>query len=164
VARDRRGQEELTRPWKFVVLQAQKISTSGKVNYSRTEGIDFAKLAKSKGASVLFFSEWGRKDVAGDGAAQQRIYQEMADAAAVGVAPISRAWDLALASRPEMPLHSPDGNHQSAVGAFLTGCVLFGKLTGESPANLAAFPYPEIDEKDRKFLTDMAAQALAAKD
>ena len=84
-------------PWKFVVLQAQKISMSGKHKYSQKEGLGLAKAAKSRGASVLFFSEWGRRDVPKDGVVQESIYQEMADAAGVRVAPVGRAWDVALA-------------------------------------------------------------------
>ncbi len=162
VARDPRCKEEIeTQPWKFVVLQAQKISVSGKFDYSRQEGIDIAKFAKARGATVFFFSEWGLRAVAGDGARQEKVYQEMARAAEVNVTAIGRAWDLALAERPEMPLHDGDGNHQSAVGAFLTACVLFGHLTGESPAPLASFEYGEMNEADRKFLADMAAKVLA---
>jgi hypothetical protein len=58
VGRDPRCREEIeSRPWKFVVLQAQKISVSGRHEYSRAEGIDIAKLAKARGAAVFFFSE-----------------------------------------------------------------------------------------------------------
>jgi hypothetical protein len=153
-------QEIESRPWKYVVLQAQKISMSGRYNYSRKEGIDIAKRARRRGATVFFFSEWGLKGVAGDAARNEKIYQEMADAADAGVAPVGRAWDLALSQRPDLPLHAPDGNHQSAVGAFLTACVLVGRLTGESPAPLSGFSYPEVDEKDRKFLADAAAMVI----
>ena len=55
----------------------------------------------------------------------------------------------------------PDGNHQSALGAFLTACVLCGQITGESPASLGAFPYPNANDDERKFLAEMAAKALA---
>jgi hypothetical protein len=153
-------QEIESQPWKYVVLQGQKISASGRFDYSRKEGIDIAKLARSRGAEVLFFSEWGLQNVEGDGARTEKIYQEMARAAGVGLVPVGRAWDLALAGRPDLPLYAPDGNHQSAVGAFLTACVLAGRLTGESPAPLAAFSYPDVNEKDRKFLADSAAKAL----
>ena len=55
LARNPRSREEVEkRSWKYVVLQAQKISVSGKHNYSRTEGIDFAKFAKTRGAAVYF--------------------------------------------------------------------------------------------------------------
>lgn len=162
VAHDPTCREEIeTRPWKHVVLQAQKISVSGNYNYSRTEGIDIAKLAKGRGANVLFFAEWGLWGKAGDGPRQEKVYQEMADEAGVGVAGVARAWDLALAERPDLPLYADDGNHQSAVGAFLTAAFLVARLTGESPAPLAAFPYPPVDETDRKFLADVAARAAA---
>ena len=149
-----------TRRWKFVVLQAQRISVGGKHEYSRKEGIDIAKLAKERGAKVFFYSEWGLKDVAGDGARNEKIYREMADEAGVRVTPVNRAWDLALSQRPDLPLHEPDGNHQSKLGAFLTACVLFERLTGESPAPLAAFPYAAASEADRKFLVEAAVKAL----
>ena len=162
VARDSRCRDEVeSRPWKSVVLQAQKISASGRHEYSRQEGIDVAKLAKARGAAVFFYPEWGLKDVAGDGPRTEAIYRAMADAAGVGVVPVGRAWDLALARRPDLPLHAADGNHQSALGAFLTACVLFGRLTGESPAALASFPYAEANEPDREFLAGAAAEALA---
>lgn len=79
----------------------------------------------------------------------------------VGVAPVARAWDLALAGRPDLPLHSADGTHKSELGAFLTACVLFGRLTGENPAALAAYPYLAANEADRTFLAGIAAEALA---
>jgi hypothetical protein len=159
-AHEPRCRDEIeSRPWKFVVLQGQKISVSGREEYSRTEGIDIAKLAKARGATVLFFSEWGLRGVSGDGPRQEKVYQEMAREAGVGVAGVARAWDLALAERPELPLYATDGNHQSPVGAFLTAAFLYARLTGESPAPLASFPYPHVNEADRKFLADTAARA-----
>lgn len=148
-----------SRPWKFVVLQAQKISVSGKQEYSRKEGIEFAKLAKNRGASVHFYCEWGLKDVPDNGPRQEKVYTEMAAEAGVKVAPVNRAWDLALAVRPEMPLYEFDGNHQSATGAFLTAAFLYAKLTGENPAPLAAFPFKDVNEADRAFLAEAAATA-----
>jgi hypothetical protein len=85
----------------------------------------------------------------------------MARDAGVRLAGVGRAWDIALAERAEMPLYDADGNHQSAAGAFLTAAFLCGKLTGESPAPLAAFPYPALADADRTFLADAAAKAVA---
>jgi hypothetical protein len=151
-----------TRPWKAVVLQAQKISVSGKVDYPRDAGIALATRARERGAAVLFYSEWGLQGKEGDGERNEEIYRAMADEAGVGVAAVGRAWDLALAGRPDLPLYSPDGNHQSALGAFLTACVLVGRITGDSPAALAEFPYPHASAEDRKFLAEVAAKSLAA--
>lgn len=154
-------EEVENRPWTHVVLQAQKISMSGKHEYSRAEGIDLAKSAKANGAAVVFYPEWGLKGVAGDGTRQEKVYREMARDAGVAVAPVARAWDLALAERPELPLHDADGNHQSPTGAFLTACVLAGRLTGADPTALAGFEYPGVSEANRRFLAAIAAKALA---
>jgi hypothetical protein len=162
VGRDPTCHEEIeSRPWKYVVLQAQKESRTGTVKYSTSEGIEIAKLARARGATVVFYSEWGLKEVPGHGRRIEEVYREMAAAADARVAPVGRAWDIALAARPELPLYASDGNHQSAVGAFLTACVLFGQLTDESAAGLATFPYAGAGETDRKFLAETAAQALA---
>lgn len=162
-AKDPACREEIeSRPWKFVVLQAQRISVSGKFDYSRAEGIDLAKKARARGATVLYYSEWGLRGKAGDGDRNEKIYREMAREAGVGVAAVNRAWDLALAERPELPLYAPDGNHQSALGAFLSACVLYGRLTGDSPAGVADFPYASAGEADCRYLADAAARALAA--
>src|SRR5262245_7775939 len=108
-ARDARCKQLLeSRSWNYVVLQAQKISSSGRYEYSRQEGIELARRAKARGAEVFFFSEWGRRGVAGEGPRYEKVYQEMAHAAAAGVVPIGAAWDIALAQRPELPLHDPD--------------------------------------------------------
>jgi hypothetical protein len=161
-ARDPACREEIeSRPWKFVLLQAQKISVSGRHEYSRTEGIDLAKLARGRGAAVFFFSEWGLRDKPGDGPRQEKVYAEMARDAGVNLAGVGRAWDIALAERPDLPLYEADGNHQSATGAFLTAAYLCGKLTGESPAPLASFPYPGLSDVDRKLLAGAAARAVA---
>lgn len=165
VTRDTTCYEEIdTRPWKYVVLQAQRISASGKHDYSRAEGIELAKRAAARGATVFFYAEWGLKGVPGDGPRQEKVYREMAEAAGVGLAAPGRAWDLALAERPDLPLYAPDGNHQSAVGAFLTAAVLFAKITGESPEPLAAFPYDATGPEDRAFLASAAARAAGGGD
>jgi hypothetical protein len=161
VGRDPRCREEIeTRPWKYVVLQAQKESKTGRYSYSQEEGIAIAKLARARGATVLFYSEWGLRDVPGHGPRIEKVYQAMAAAAGAVVAPVGRAWDRALAARPDLELYAGDGNHQSALGAFLTAAVLYGRLTGDSPAALATFPYAGAGAADRQFLAEVAAQAL----
>jgi hypothetical protein len=153
VAHDPQCQQQIdTDAWKYVVLQAQKISMSGKKEYSRQEGIDIAKRAKEHHAKVFFYAEWGRKGVAEEGPRTEKIYREMSEAANVNLSPVGRAWEIALAARPDMPLHDADGNHQSSTGAFLSACVLYGSITGGSPAELATFPYLDVSEADRRFM------------
>ena len=89
-----------SRKWKFVILQAQKISMSGRYEYSTQEGIDIAKLAKAHGATVYFYSEWGRKGVADEGERTHKVYEQMAQAAGVGVVPSGELGILLYPSGP----------------------------------------------------------------
>lgn len=162
LATEPRGQQELdAQPWTAVILQAQKISASGKFDHPRDDGIAFAKRAKEKGAKVLFFAEWGVKNDPTSGPRHETIYREMATQAGVEVAAVGRAWDMALAERPEFVLHDVDGNHQSHLGAFLTACVLTACITGEDATKLATFPDESIPAVDRAFLASIAAKSIA---
>ena len=147
------------RPWTHVVLQAQRISASGKYEHSRAEGIDLARRAKARGGAVFYFSEWGLKGDPANGPRHERVYLEMAAEAGVRVAAVDRAWVLALAARPDLPLYESDGNHQTATGAFLTAAVLAGRITGRSPAPLSDFAYPPADAEARKVMAEAAAKA-----
>ena len=146
------------RPWTHVVLQAQKVSMSGKYRYSTSEGIDLARRAKAKGAAVSFFAEWARKGEVDERERTETIYDEMAKASGASVIPVGRAWDAALAKRPDLPLHDADGNHESARGAFLTACVIAGRLSGASPAPFQTIEFADLSAADRTFLAGMAGQ------
>src|SRR5262249_19051667 len=141
----------------------QKESRSGRFKYSQAEGVDLAKFARAHGATVVFFAEWGLRDVPGHGRRIEEVYDEMATAAGARVAPVGRAWDLALAERPDLPLYPGDGNHQTALGAFLTAAVLFGRLADESPSALASFRCEGLGDADQKSLLGAAVKALAQK-
>ncbi|HVJ79434.1 MAG TPA: hypothetical protein VNC50_00080, partial [Planctomycetia bacterium] len=147
-------------PWKAVVLQAQRLSSSGRHQYSRTDGIALAKAAKARGARVLYYSEWGLEGVDGDARHNERVYQLMAEASGAEVAPVGRAWDAALAADPKLPLFADDGNHQSGAGMFLTSCTLAGAIAGKSPAALAEFADESVAKPERKLLAETAATTL----
>lgn len=148
-----------TRPWKHVVLQAQKISESGKYDYSRAEGIELAKAAKDRGAAVHFYAEWGLRGKPDHGPRIEAVYRDMATQTGTTVAPVGRAWEIALAEKPYLPLYAPDGNHQSDMGAFLTAAVLFAAITGDDPLTLAGFDYPKADPATRELLLAAASKA-----
>lgn len=144
------------RPWTHVVLQAQKISMSGRFHYPTDEGIDLARRAVARGAKVAFFAEWARRGETDERERTESIYAGMAKESGASVIPVGRAWDAALARRPDLPLHEADGNHESETGAFLTACVIAGRLAGTSPERLAALDWEELSAVDRTFLAEIA--------
>lgn len=150
-------------PWTHVILQGQMFSMSGRHSYPRRGGIEIAMKAKTTGAKVCYLSEWGSRGVEGDGRQNERTYQMMAEAAGVHVAPVGRAWEMALAERPELVLHAGDGNHQNSHGAFLSGCVLYSQITGDDAGALGSVPYADVSAEDRTFLASIAAQVMKAR-
>lgn len=46
--------------WSFVILQAQKYSTSGQFSCSTAEAKEFVRLARAQGAVPIMFPEWPR--------------------------------------------------------------------------------------------------------
>lgn len=146
------------RPWTHIILQAQKISMSGKFLYSTVEGIDLAKRAKAKGAAVSFFAEWARKGEADERERTETIYTGMAQVSGASVIPVGRVWEVALAKRPDLPLYEPDGNHESEMGTFLTACVIASHLSGTSPVSFATVEFAELSATNRRFLAEIAGQ------
>ena len=91
--------------WSFVILQAQKYSTSGQFAYSTEEAKELIRMSRAQHAVPVMFPEWPRRNVD----ETQRIYDlhvSIAQAEPACVAPIGQAWDLALARDPTLTLHA----------------------------------------------------------
>ncbi len=152
-----------TRAWDCVVLQAQEISMSGKFIYSNSEGIEIAKRAKSRGAKVFFFAEWGRQGVAGETERTEQIYQEMADASGASLIPVGQTWDRVLTAQPEMSLHAADGNHQSRLGASLTALVLAAFILDQDPNSFAGSADPSTTDAQWRLFCEQSSSVWQAK-
>jgi hypothetical protein len=144
------------RPWTHVVLQAQKISMSGRFLYSTDEGVDVARRAVARGAVVSFFAEWARRGERDERERTEAIYFGMAKDSGASVIPVGRTWDAALARNPDLPLYEADGNHESEMGTFLTACVIAGRLAETSPAPFAAVEFAGLTVADRTLLAGLA--------
>jgi hypothetical protein len=143
-------------PWSSVILQAQKISSSGRTEYSCAEGIDLARRAKALNLPVYFFAEWGLKGSADSTARTHKIYLEMADASDATLIPVGLAWDKILQQSPDLPLYDFDGNHQSSLGADLTALVIASVLTNRPCANWQNFLPTTATREQWKIFTDNA--------
>lgn len=150
-----------SRPWTVVVLQAQKYSTTGTVEYSTTEAAAIAAEARRLGALPVLFPEWPRRGVP----ETQRIWEQhlrIAAQAPACIAPVGQAFDLAAQRLPAVVLHDSDGNHSSPAGAYLAALVLYATATGGSPLSLAGGVPPGMDAATQAALRQVAADAVAA--
>ena len=145
--------------WSFVILQAQKYSTSGQFTYSTEEAKELVRISRRQRAVPVMFPEWPRRAVD----ETRRIYDlhvSIAQAEPACVAPIGQAWDLALSRDPALPLHASDGNHSAPAGAFLAALVLYSTITGQSPLNLPPLPQFPVDPSLQATLRAIAAETV----
>jgi hypothetical protein len=146
--------------WSFVILQAQKYSTSGQFVYSTEEAKELIRVSRVQHAVPVMFPEWPLRNVA----ETQRIYDlhvSIAQAEPACVAPVGQAWDLALSRDGSLPLYADDGNHSRPAGAFLAALVLFATITGESPLDLPNLPQYPVDAAMQEMLRGIAAETVA---
>lgn len=129
--------------WNYVILQAQKYSSSGQFTYSNTEAIELVGLARQANALPVLFPEWPRKGVD----ETHRILAQhitIANAAPACIAPIGQAWDIALQRQPTLVLHDADGNHAAPAGAHLTALILYATLSGKLPSALPDIAFADV--------------------
>lgn len=147
--------------WDFVVLQAQKYSSSGKYTYPTDAAIELARLAQAQGSKVIMYPEWARRDVPDEYARIKAIHNSIAEKTESQVAPIGEAWDRVQEAQPKLNLYAVDGNHASELGSYLNACVFFGMVTGKSPQRPAS--EADTDEQQQsRHLEQAAWQAVEA--
>jgi hypothetical protein len=145
--------------WSFVILQAQKYSTSGQFVYSTEEAKELVRMSRTQHAVPIMFPEWPRRGID----ETQRIFDlhvSIAQAAPACVAPIPQAWDLALAREPTLTLHAADGNHSAPAGAFLAALVLYATITGLSPLEVPPLPQYPVSTSIQATLRGIAAETV----
>jgi hypothetical protein len=148
------------RTWSFVVLQAQKYSSSGLFDYPIDGAVSLVGRARGSHAVPILFPEWPRRGVP----ETQRIYDlhvSIARQAPACVAPIPQAFDLALARNPALVLHDADGNHSSPAGAFLAALVIAATMTGVAPDSLPDFGQSGVDADTQRTLRAIAGEIVA---
>jgi len=145
--------------WNFVILQAQKYSSSGQVAYSTEEAKELVRRSRTQHAVPIMFPEWPRRGID----ETQRIFDlhvSIAQAEPACVAPIPQAFDLALARAPTLTLHASDGNHSAPAGAFLAALVLYATITGQSPLDLPPLTQYPVSASLQATLRGIAAETV----
>jgi len=147
--------------WAYVVLQAQKYSSSGMFDYPIDGAVSLAHAARGVHAIPVMFPEWPRRDVD----ETRRIYDlhvSIAVREPACVAPIGQAWDLALSRNPGLVLHASDGNHSAPAGAFLAALVIAATMTGVAPDQLPAIEGFGVDAATQATLRAAASDTVRA--
>ncbi len=86
------------------------------------------------------------------------IVHQLAWKSRVVLVPVGPAWEKIRQEQPQIQLYASDGVHPSAEGVYLSACVIYASLSGNSPVGLAIFTsvgddHPqEIVTLDRKMV------------
>jgi hypothetical protein len=158
-----------------VVLQGQ----SGEPLVYTAAFLEYGKLLVSAvvaaGATPVLFQTWAHRpdDAAfyqdavwaeGSADAMQDAltahYAQLAAESGAVVAPVGEAWRRAWKQHPGIQLYQSDGSHPSAAGSYLTACVFYVVLTGESVPASSAVP-ASISATDAAALREVANEEVS---
>lgn len=128
----------------IVVLQG----SSSEAVKKKEEFLKYSKklsdLVIGSGAKPYLYVPWAPKKIPQFQETITETYQQASEESDCGLVLVGEAWKLAKTLRPDIELYSPDDNHPSDLGAFLSACAFVNTLAGELPKNLP----------DRFFITD----------
>jgi len=138
-----RGEKELktkeilsNEKFDFVVLQDHSMRSIEHPDSLSFFGKKFATLIKEMGAQPVVYMTWAREWNPFMQETITKEYLKLAESINAKVVPVGLAWKMAKELRPDIKLYDQDGSHPSALGTYLTACVFYGVLTGESPVGL----------------------------
>ncbi|MEL6672244.1 MAG: hypothetical protein AAFR61_08620 [Bacteroidota bacterium] len=124
-------------------------------------GQRWGKRIQQAGAQVCMYMTWAR---AWDPAMQEPIskgYLQLGRDLQARVAPVGQVWQKALAAKPDLVLYDEDGSHPSPLGTYLTACVFFSILTGESPVGLPHRLITEDKDGEKLYLNIQSRETAA---
>jgi len=133
--------------WDYVVLQEHSqlgtVLVDGVQQLNEPEGFwdtirmyEF-EIRRIRAKTVLFLT-WARKRDPSQQASLNYAYMTIAQELGLIVAPVGMAWAKVRDLEPDMPLHLGDGTHPSAIGSYLSACVLADTLLGRRLVSLPA--------------------------
>jgi hypothetical protein len=155
----------------YVVLQDQSQSTL-EVPDTTLKYINlFCKFIRQTKAEPLLYETWAKERIPQQQATILDIYTKAAIENHVKLIPVGEAWDLARKLRPSIQLFGPDGSHPANLGVYLTSCMFFSAITGQSPEKLINDIYTTdkdgemlyllwVDEEDAVFIQKIVAEVL----
>lgn len=154
-----------------IVLQDQSLRPVLEPDSTLKYGTLLGEAIKSSGAQPFVYLTWARKNNPMMQSKLNATYKALANKIGGKVVPVGPAWKLARSLRPDIALFEKDGSHPSSLGTYLTACVFFKVLTGETPVRLPSRLLSEdkhgqklylniIDPVDALFCQQIAEQSV----
>ena len=142
--------------WDIVVLQGHSIGpiSDGTAESFKRAARRYATDIRADGGEPVFFMTWAytsRPEMIDE---LDAAYTGVGEELGAAVVPVGRAFQAALASRPELQLVMDDDKHPTLAGTYLAACIFFAALHGETPVGV---DYAAgLSDKDARFLQQVA--------
>lgn len=156
------GKEVASGKWDVVVMQQGPSSLAESRVNLLTWATKFGTVATGHGTCPAMYMVW--PDVSSKAAfsAVYAHYKEAADSIHGQFIPAGEAWLHAWDATPSLALYGGDGFHPSPLGTYLAALVVYGGVTGRSPAgNTASIAGVAISTTTRAEVQNAAVIALA---
>jgi hypothetical protein len=98
----------------------------------------FDEPIRAAGARMVLYLTWARRHTPEAQDVITEAYTSIGEEVGAVVVPAGVAWQRFLAGHKEFSLHDKDQSHPNLAGSYLSACVFFAVLYGESPVGAAA--------------------------
>jgi len=118
----------------IVIIQAFDIQRGFSEASFEESATSWIEVFQSQEKNTVVFYPWFTKvDVEADKEILDEMIHKFVWQQNITLVPVGPAWEAAMQARPDIQLYASDGIHPSALGVYLTACVFYASLTGESP-------------------------------
>jgi hypothetical protein len=133
----------------FVFIQAFSIQRNFSDDDFEKNAMTWIDFIRSQGKEVVIFYPWfSAVDSRADIERLDRLVHEITWQENLILVPVGPAWMAAQEQRPYLKLHASDGIHPSAAGVYLSACVFYASITGESPLDNPVYTSIGFDNPD----------------
>lgn len=155
--------------WDIVILQNHSLSTiedkEGFLEYGKL----FTDFVKKNNAEPYLYTTWAREYNPLMQSQITAVHEQLAAENKIPTVDAGSLWMWVSQLRPDIELYDPDNSHPSAIGTYLTACLFFKKITGQSPVGLPSRLITKdqfgeklyvsiIGDNDAQFLQQAAAE------
>ena len=154
--------------WDQVVLQEQStLPIKNRARFHDNVRAVRDEIAAASAASghpsppaIVLYNTWARRSARPTQVDLDTAVAAIATEIDARVAPVGRAWEVVLASHPEVELYDRDGSHPTAAGSFLAACALALTMFADRRSQILAPSVPKVDPGTAAVLLD-AARSVA---
>ena len=147
--------------WSHIILQGQRYSQSGTVDYPTSATQNWISLAKAQNSTPILFPEHPQRNNTQEGRRVHNLHRSIAEQQAACIAPVGLVWDRVIELQPDLALHHLDGNHASNLGKALTAMVFYEVITGYPADQLAHVPELDITPEEQNLFGQIVSEVIS---